>query len=332
MANLRPLVSVCMPTYNYGRYLEQSISSVFRQTYRPLELIIVDDGSTDDTAEVIKRATMNAPITVKVVMGDHAGVSAALNQALSHASGEWISILAADDIATPNRVEAQMSTVRDDTMIVHSEYTCIDAEGKPVPYDSSTDLPPATGEALRSLLLLRADVRSMTVMLRRSALAAQPYDESLPAEDWQSILRLAAIGRIEHVPEPLIRRRIHLGSASVTGHRKKTSFSFKEIGLDVLREVVPTDMDLEHVCAIHTSVVLRNALAQGAMKKVLDGLKQSFEAFPNERAFILAETARAIPSYFWIHGVRQSLPPRAVKTLLRLKGLAMKAKSTRLND
>lgn len=325
----RPLVSVCMPTYNYAHYLEEAIRSVYAQTYRPLELVVVDDGSTDNTTAVLEAVVANAPIPVKVVMGDHRGVAATLNKALKSSSGEWICILAADDIATPDRVQKQVNAIEEGTVMVHSEYVCIDSKGARLAYDSSTDLPPARGEALRALLLLQADVRSMTVMIRRAALEAQPYDESLPSEDWQSILRLSKIGRIAHVPEALVLRRVHLGSASFTGHRNKTTFSFKEIGLDVLREVTPADLPLDRVCAIHTSVVLRNALALGAFRKVKDGFRQSFEEFPDQRAFIVAETLKAVPSYFWTHGLRERMPESALKALLRLKAAAISLRATK---
>lgn len=316
-----------MPTYNYGHYLEEAIRSVFAQTYRPLELIVVDDGSTDNTSAVLEEVVANAPIPVKVVMGDHRGVAATLNKALKSSRGEWICILAADDVATPERVQKQVEAVEAGTVMVHSEYECIDSKGTRLPYDSSTDLPPARGAALRSLLLLQADVRSMTVMIRRTALESQPYDETLPSEDWQSILRLSKVGEIAHVPEALVLRRVHLASASFTGHRNKSTFSFKEIGLDVLREVTPPDLPLDRVCAIHTSVVLRNALALGAFKKVQDGFRQSFDEFPDQRAFIVAETLKAVPSYFWTHGIRERMPDGALRALLKLKAFAIRLRA-----
>ncbi len=317
-----------MPTYNYGQFIEQAVRSVFEQDYRPIELIVVDDGSTDRTWELLQRLQAGSPIPMKTIQGQHRGVSAALNLALSAASGEWICILAADDIARPDRVSKQLAVTLPGVVLVHSEYSCMDQFGAASLYDSSTDLPPAQGESLRDLLLLRSDVRSMTVMIRRAALAAQnPYDERLPSEDWQSILRLARAGTIAHVPEQLVERRVHSGSASVTGHRLKKTFSFTEIGIDVLREVTPPDLAIDRVLAIHTAVVLRNALALGAFEKVLDGLRKGFAEFPTQRALLLRETLRAVPSYFWVHGLRERLPKTAVQQLLKLKARAMKLRA-----
>lgn len=319
------LVSVCMPAYNYGHFIEQAVRSVFDQDYRPLELVVVDDGSTDDTWDTLERLKRESPIPMTVLKGEHRGVSAALNLALRHASGEWISILHADDYARVDRVTKQVAAAGPGDVLVHCEYVCVDEHGTLTGYDSSVDIPPAQGDALRDLVLLRRDVRSMTVMFRKSAFDAMgEYDESLPVEDWQSILRLSRLGTVAHVPEQLIFRRVHSTNISFTAHRKKKTFSFREIGIDILREVTPRDLPIDRVLAIHTAVVLRNALALGAFEKVADGLRQGFAEFPRQRAFLLRETLRAAPSYVWMHGLRDALPDGAVRALLRTKAAFMR--------
>lgn len=326
----RPSVSVCMPAYNYGHFIEEAVRSVFTQTHRPLDLVVVDDGSTDDTWAKLEALKRESPIPMQVLKGEHRGVSAALNLALRNAKGEWISVLHADDIARPDRVEKQLAAAGPDDVLVHSEYVSIDEHGKLDGYDSSLDLPPAKGDVLRQLVLLQADVRSMTVMFRKSAFDKMgEYDESLPVEDWQSILRLSKLGRVAHVDEQLIFRRVHSSNISFTAHKKKKTFSFREIGIDVLKEVTPADLPIDRVLAIHTAVVLRNALALGAFEKVLDGLKQSFAEFPAQRALLLRETIRGVTSYVWMHGVRQRLPQPAVKNLLKLKAYAMQLRARR---
>lgn len=324
---MKPLVSICMPTYNYGQYIELAVRSAFEQDYRPLELVIVDDGSTDNTWDVLARLQAKAPFTMKVIKGLHRGVSAALNLAVAAANGEWVSVFAADDISRSDRVSKQIAATTEDVLLVHSEYTCIDEYGTPSAYDSTTDLPPASGRDLRDLLLLRSDVRSMTVMIRRSGLREhQPYDEHLPAEDWQSILRLAKAGLISHVPEQLVYRRVHSASASFTSHRKKKTFSMQEIGVDVLREVCPPELSFDRVGVLHASVVIRNAVAIGAWEKVADGLRQCWRAFPSERALLVASCSSGLVSYAWVNGMRARTPPAALKLLLRLKAMALKAR------
>lgn len=326
-----PLVSVCMPAYNYGHFIEEAVRSVFAQSHRPLELVVVDDGSTDNTWAVLGRLQSGAPIPMKVLKGEHRGVSAALNLALRNSKGEWINILHADDYARPDRVEKQLAAAGPDDVLVHCEYVCVDENGKLTGYDSSLDLPPLRGQALRALVELKGDVRSMTVMFRKSAFEQMgEYDESLPVEDWQSILRLAKLGSVAHVPEQLIFRRVHATNISFTAHRKKKTFSFKEIGIDVLKEVCPPDLPLDRVLATHTAVVLRNALALGAFEKVADGMRQAFAEFPQQRAFLVRETVRGLSSYVWMHGLREALPDSAVRTLLRGKALVMRLRAENL--
>lgn len=320
-------VSVCMPAYNYGHFIEQAVSSVFTQDHRPLELVVVDDGSTDDTWEVLERLKREAPIPMKVVKGEHRGVSAAMNLALRNASGEWIAVLHADDWARDDRISRQLAAVREGDVLVHSEYVSVDPGGALTGYDSSVDLPPARGQALRKLVLLEADVRSMTMMFKRNAFnQIGTYDESLPVEDWQSILRLAKVGTIAHVSDQLVFRRVHPTSVSFTSHRKKKTFEMREIGIKVLKEVCPSDVPFDRVGVLHASVVIRNAMAMGAWEKVLDGLKQCWEAFPSERALLLTLCSPGFISYAWVNGLRPRTPPAVLKLLLRFKAALMSAR------
>lgn len=328
----RPLVTVCMPAYNYGHFIEQAVRSAWAETYRPLELVVVDDGSTDGTWELLKRLEPESPIPMTVLKGQHRGVAAALNLALTAAKGEWISVLHADDYSHPDRIAAQVARVDSpDVVAVHSEYVCVDERGRETGYDSSTDLPPAVGQDLRAILLRRADVRSMTMLIRRSALdAIGRYQEDLPVEDWQSILRLAKAGEFRHVPQRHIFRRVHGANISIGAQKKKT-FSFKEIAIDVLKEVAPPDLDWDHLCVLHASVVIKNALAQGGFAKAVDGFNQCWKRYPSQRVLLTREFASGLRSWLWLSHVRDRLPEGATRALLKLKalGVASRARARR---
>src|ERR1041385_2771269 len=96
-----------MPVRNAGRFLAEAVDSVLRQTFRDLELVAVDDGSTDDSLEILQRLATEDP-RVSVVTGDARGISAALNRGWHEARGEYIGRLDADDVALPGRLEHQV--------------------------------------------------------------------------------------------------------------------------------------------------------------------------------------------------------------------------------
>ncbi len=110
--NTTSLISVIVPVYNGARYLAHALDSIVAQTYRPLDIIVVDDGSTDASAE-IARAYSEA----RYVYQAHAGLAAALNQGVEHARGEYFSFLDADDLWVPSKLRRQMDCfARDATL------------------------------------------------------------------------------------------------------------------------------------------------------------------------------------------------------------------------
>lgn len=304
------LVTVLVPAFNYGHYIEEAIRSVWNQTYRSIELVVVDDGSTDNTLEVLRSLSPESPFPMRIVEGRHEGIAAALNLGLLQSRGEWISILHADDFYRHDKVELQIATAVMGVTLVHSDYAVVDSLGSEVVgVDSRLDLPPAKGGALRDILLHHRDVRSPTMMYRREALMEYGgYDESLPVEDWQSILRLSRAGMIAHVAEPLVYRRVHDTNWSKTVHRSGSEFDLREIGFPIICEVLPSDLDFERVCALHLSNVLINTLAQGNYVKSRNVLATGWREFPSARLHLLPAIARGLASRMWAR-LRPILPP-----------------------
>jgi len=101
------LVSVIVPVYNGDRYLSEAIESVLTQTYRAIEVIVVDDGSTDRSANVVKR---HAPLT-RYSYQEHNGISAALNRGISLSRGSFFAFIDADDLWTEDKLERQMAII-----------------------------------------------------------------------------------------------------------------------------------------------------------------------------------------------------------------------------
>ncbi len=105
MSETPPFISVIIPVYNGELYIQEAIESVFKQNYTPLEIIVIDDGSTDQTARVIKQLVGS----VTYVFQPNAGPAAARNRGLAIAQGEIIAFLDADDIWTDNKLDLQIS-------------------------------------------------------------------------------------------------------------------------------------------------------------------------------------------------------------------------------
>jgi glycosyltransferase involved in cell wall biosynthesis len=104
------LVSVVIPTYNCARYLPEALASVLRQPHRPIEVIVVDDGSTDDTATLV--AGFAAP--VRSIRIPHSGIAAARNTGVDAARGEFLALLDADDVWSDDKLTLQLAALRSD--------------------------------------------------------------------------------------------------------------------------------------------------------------------------------------------------------------------------
>jgi succinoglycan biosynthesis protein ExoO len=132
-----PIVTVMIPAYNAGRYIGAAIESCQRQTLGDIEILVIDDGSTDDTAAVVQRYTDDARVRL-ISLGANRGVAIARNTALFHATGTWIATLDADDWMTDDRLEvlvnaadtAHADLVHDDLPLIH--------EGEAEPYSTLT--------------------------------------------------------------------------------------------------------------------------------------------------------------------------------------------------
>ena len=109
-------ISVVIPTYNYGRFIAEAIRSVFDQTLLPSEVIVVDDGSTDNTADIVREFRE----VVKYVRQENAGVCAARNRGVLESTGELIAFLDADDIWEPTKLELQAAKFEADAAIGRS--------------------------------------------------------------------------------------------------------------------------------------------------------------------------------------------------------------------
>lgn len=204
-----PQVSVVMPVYNARPYLSDAIESVLGQVLGDFELIIVNDGSSDGSAEVIDRYA-KADSRIVVVHQANQGIVSALNNGISRARGPFLARMDSDDIAMPMRFAHQVGFLRDhpDYVLVGSRVQCIDRKRRVVAEDFLLN---SHEELEASLLRGCSPVAHPSVMIRREAVvAAGGYRREFQlAEDFDLWLRLLDVGRLYNLPEVLLKYRIH---------------------------------------------------------------------------------------------------------------------------
>ncbi len=205
----RPLVSVVMPVYNSERFLAEAVESMLGQTLDDFELIVVDDGSTDGSAALIKSLARSDERIQTVQLPHNRGSAAARNAGLARASGEYFTTLDSDDISQPQRLQTQVDFLRS-----HTEIDGVGVFAKVV-HENLTykaDKTPPTQHALIMLEHFLGDpfVHASVLLPRIHVLDAGGYDESLRYSDDSDLMtRLMGQLRYANIPEFLYVYRRH---------------------------------------------------------------------------------------------------------------------------
>jgi len=216
-----PKVSVIIPTYNYGQYIDKSIDSVLSQTYRDFEIIVVDDGSTDNTREIIEGKYKNE---VRYFYQDNRGAPAARNHGLRESKGEFINFLDADDWLMPMALLSRVEYFKKhpDCGWVYGPWYYHDEQGKDVTKEFY--LYPFAYRSRRKgnilgRMLLGELIHTSTVMVSRSLLLeAGGFDITLPGlQDYELWLRVAARSPVGFVDEYNVVVVTHENSISQSG-------------------------------------------------------------------------------------------------------------------
>lgn len=191
-------MSVVIPTFNAARFLTDAIASVLAQDLAPLEVIVVDDGSTDDTVAVVR--SFNAAVTL--IRQDHSGTSAARNLGVSHAVGDLIAFCDADDLWLPGKLRAQRAVI--DDVAAPMAVFCGASEF----LDDRIDPAIWAGRPPKE----RIDMAQMSsaLLVTRTALdIVGPFDVALTNEWVPWCIALTSLVEVRSVPEVLMRRRLH---------------------------------------------------------------------------------------------------------------------------
>jgi glycosyltransferase involved in cell wall biosynthesis len=206
-----PEVSVIIPTYNSALFLPAAVESLLAQSFRDFEVLVIDDGSTDDTAAVMGR--YGPP--VRYLRQSNAGVAAARNRGIAESRGRYVAFLDADDTWFAHKLERQLAALREQPAcrVCYSAFLVVDSDLVPLYVNRG-----GGKETVLEDFLTRGNVVGSicTVVCDRSLLAVTGgFDPSLSqCADWDLWVRLAAYTRFAFVAEPLVTYRQHASSMS----------------------------------------------------------------------------------------------------------------------
>lgn len=204
--SMNEMISVVIPAYNSAPFLREAIQSVLNQTLPPAEVLVVNDGSTDATAEIAE--SFGGP--VRCLSQLNQGLSAARNRGISEARGEFIALLDADDCWLPGKLASQVELLRKQPAAVASftltEY--VDRSGRVV----RTSVAPRYNDMVEALLLFSCVIGPPSAgLIRRTAFDRVGLFDTRFSQcaDWDMWLRLAEAGAVAYLDEPLTRYRLH---------------------------------------------------------------------------------------------------------------------------
>jgi glycosyltransferase involved in cell wall biosynthesis len=330
---LSNMISVVMGVHNGEKYLDEAVQSIRRQTFGDFDFIIVDDGSTDGTSEILARHAAEDP-RVRILKQPNMGLSGALNRALAEAAGEFIARMDADDISLPDRFEKQVGFLR-----AHPEIAAVGSASQFLQEDVLLDAyarPPLQHQAIMAILHECNPIVHPSMLIRRHALEAVGYYRPLvvAAEDLDLWLRLGERFQIANLEDVLIYCRKHAEQISIAKVALQTLSSLaahyagrirQETGRDPIARLA--EINPRSLMSIGVSPAeIEEALLQGThrvnvlikrgeftkARRVLDDLDGYLADFPSSRqarsriALLRSKSYReehkALPRLFW--GVR----------------------------
>lgn len=319
MRRAPPLVSVLLAAHDAVRYVGAAIESVLGQTLRELELVVVDDGSTDGTPELL--AAVSDPRLVVVRNEERLGLASSLNRALGAAAGRYAARLDADDVALPRRLERQLAALRarPELALVGSAVLELDAAGRL----GRAHTMPSGSRAVRWHAHFGSPFLHPTVLFDRALLERHGlrYDERFAeSEDFDLWSRLLDVADGDNVEEPLVLYRVHSEQATMRRRDVQRAFQ-REVALRRIRAAAPGlgDERAELAWRVGAGEGVEPDVAERAGDAFLELLSR-FEAAHGTSDSVRTAAARALARSGFLReavGLRPSLPLHAAAARLR---------------
>ncbi len=306
-----PAVSVVLPVYNAARWLPAALDSLLGQTFRDFELLAVDDGSTDESLDILHR--VRDP-RVRVLAGPHRGVVAAMRTALAEARAQIVARADADDVSRPDRLERQVQFLGE-----HPEVAVVGAAVRRLGRRLSN--PPDTAR-IRWAALYRNPFANPTVAYRRSAaLAVGGYpDDHVHVDDYPFLSRLIDRFEAANLPDVLVEMTVHPASISVV-HSRAAIAESDRVRRANLRRLVDGGAAVEPLFFLLAGGPRPGGLGAADVAPLLDRLRAAFtsrygEPAGGRRAFD-RWVARDLLERAWLHA--RSAPDIA-RAMIRFAG------------
>ena len=204
-----PEVFVLVPSYNHAPFIEKCLKSIVNQTLPPKKLLVIDDGSKDDSVRLIERALKDCPFDAELIARENRGLCATLNQALGLCGEEYFAYISSDDLWLPRFLASRTSLLekRPAALLAFGHSYLINERDEI--FDNTENWGAFADGDVREMLLRPRIPASATVVYRRSTLARVRWNEGSILEDYELYLRLSVLGEFAFDPHVLSAWRIH---------------------------------------------------------------------------------------------------------------------------
>lgn len=306
-------VSVVMPVYNGARFLQESIESILDQTFKDIEFLIVNDGSTDQSEEIIMEyAKIDDRINL-ITNPENLGIAEATNLGIAHARGEYIALMDQDDISMPERLEKQVVFL--DT---HPEISVVGANSIRLDEDGEQHFRQDVLETpglIRWGLLFRDQIQNPTALMTRTLFSIQgyKYEDFMPSQDYRLWLKISQRFKLANLPDYLLVHRVHKTNASINfGHLRlskiremRKEFVNQLLDLDITEEVAAGLSDLSFINAIEDARMVSKIYIKWLKLNLVGALR-------DEKTYMRKKTRRALKN-IWHY---RSRDPRILPYIL----------------
>jgi len=261
----KPLISVVMSVYNGEKYLAEAIESILNQTYTNFEFIIVNDGSSDKSIDIIKEYMTKDNRIVLIDREENKGLAYSLNEGISIAKGEYIARMDADDISLPTRFEKQIEFMQKNEIDVCGSFIKLFGDSR----KEQVIKYPLNNQNIRFSLLFFSSLAHPTVMFKKEVFNKVKYNiDYKVAQDYQLWCDIAnANFKIGNIPEVLLNYREHEAQASIEKFKRQQDTAHK-IALDYAK-----NLGNEEIKLVNEIISSKKNIGLKELKKLLDDIK-----------------------------------------------------------